>query len=508
MLRTPTHAAQDLRSTLLAIAACLQQENKLQKDEEDATAADELATWISRSIAPVNRLGKDKDEDEGQSSGWEGTTEDDPYDAVAKRCLATSEPGVTALAQIWQYSSKARANILDKDGLVTLIALSDPSEPWSTPTTAARASELLSSQLSTLDTTDFLVESILKAYLQPLFYRSRPSTVTATGRKAEFPEDDLDRKQGLPDDSRRTKPWKYSDLRSIPVLAWAIDRADEKTMVWPLYTPPLLTLIDDPSTRVRARGLRLTAAFLRKLPAPKLRATGLASVFEDAVFPTLSYLPSLTPEDESVALLDPALDALLVLAGKLAAEPERGSEAEGKREERRLLDKILRQGVLSGYFHCPENAGLVEVLVRKTGRVVEALGVASVKHVKDLVPMLKGVIADPFASARPETVAEGVKALQVVIQNCWPRLVEGVWAEEVLVILVLGWVGLLDHDGGKGKEREKGAVDGIREELKKTAQMLAAVAETGGVDLAEKVKPLVAKEPGLAEMFNKEGRTQ
>lgn len=482
----------------------MQHKDRLQKGGEDITAVGELATWIAPSIAPVNRSGKSNVEDEGQPSGWGGTTEDDPYDAIAKRCLATSEPGVTALAQIWQSSSKSRDDVLNNDGLVTLIALSDPAESWSTSTTAALASALLSSQLSTLDAADFLVEAILKGYLQKLFSQSRPSTVTASGRRAEFPEDDLNRQPGLPDDSRGTKPWKYEDLRSIPALAWAVaSRAtDEENMVWPLYIPPLLSLIDDPSTRVRARGLRLAAAFLRRFPGPKLRATGLASVFEDAVFPTLSYLPSLTPEDESVALLGPAFDALLVLAGKLASAAE---QLESAREERRLLDKILRQGVLSGYAHCPEHARVVEVLVRNAGSVVGALGVASVKYLKDLVPMLKGVVADPFASARPRTMMEGVRLLQVVIRNCWPRLVEGVWAEELLGVVVLGWVGSLDHDGGKGKEGEEGEIEGIRQGLRRTAEMLAVVAETGGVDLVEKVKPLVAKEPGLAGLLDKEG---
>lgn len=278
---------------------------------------------------------------------------------------------------------------------------------------------------------------------------------------------------------------------------------------WHLYIPPLLTLLDDPLTRVRSRGLRLATSFLRKFPARKLRATGLASVFEDAVFPTLSYLPSLTPEAESVALLDPAFDALLVLAGQLSVDlVPPGKAGEGKKDERRLLDRILRQGVLSGYFHCPEHPGIVEVLMRKTGRVVEALGLGAVKHLKDLVPMLKGVITDPFAYSRLKTLREGSGAMQVVIQNCWPRLVEGVWAEEMLGIVVIGWVGLLDHEvveGNKEKGQRKGEdLEGITEELRKTVAMLAAVAKSGGVDLSEKVKPLVVKEPGLAGLFNKE----
>ncbi|OIW32451.1 hypothetical protein CONLIGDRAFT_712778 [Coniochaeta ligniaria NRRL 30616] len=487
----------DTRSTLVAIAACLQHIDRLQTDADDTSTARELASWIARSIAPTNNSGKAQDEDSGFPSGYRGTTEDDPYDKVTKRCLSVAEPGLTALTQLWSHSSKTQDDTLDSDSLATLIALSDTSESWTTPTTAVLASNLLQQQLATLDPTTFLVETILKGYLQTLFSKSRPPTVTASGRKAAFPDDDLARKQGLPDDSARTKPWKYADLRSLSVLAWAIAQADQN-LQWPLYIPPLLTLLDDPQTRIRSRGLCLTTSFLSILPAPTLRATGLASVFEDAIFPSLSYLPSLTPEAESVALLDPAFDALLVLAGKLGAGEEEG----GKREERRLLDKVLREGVLAGYFHCPEYPRIVEVLMQRAGDVLAALGLGGVKHLKDLVPVLKSVITDPFAYGRLETVVAGVRALQAVVGNCWPRLVEGVWAEEVLGVVVVGWVRLLDLDE---ERRGRDDVRGIREELRKTAMMMAAVARSGGVDFAEKVGPLVAREPALAELFGLSG---
>ncbi|KAH8912820.1 hypothetical protein BR93DRAFT_922790 [Coniochaeta sp. PMI_546] len=496
---------EDPLSTLVATAACLQHVDRLQTDADDPSTARELASWIARSIAPINRLGKEKDEDGGFLSGYGGATDEDPYDQVVNRCLATIELGLYALTQLWNRASKSRDDILDTDGLVTLIALSDTSESWTTPTTASLASHLLEQQLATLDITTFLVESILKGYLQTLFSKSRPAGVTASGRKAEFPDDDLDRKQGLPDDSRQTKPWKYEDLRSIPVLAWAISQADEN-LPWPLYIPPLLTLLDDPLTRIRSRGLRLTTSFLSKFPASKLRSTGLAPVFEDAISPTLSYLPSLTPEAESIALLDPAFDALLVLASRLAEEaPEDGRVVEedgGGKEARRLLDRVMRRGVLTAYFHCPEYPGVVEVLMRKTRDVVRAMGVGAVKHLKDLVPVFRGVMTDPFAYGRPDTLMQGVRALQVVIENCWPRLVEGVWAEEMLGMVVVAWVHLLDQGGGGMKGAGgKEDIEGIRGELRKTAAMLAAVAKAGGIDLAEKVKLLVAKEPALAELF-------
>ena len=482
--------------------------DRLLYEPEGTTAASDLAEWIASSIAPINKHQPDPND-------IEGSTEPDPYPQISTYLLPLTEPGLLALHHLFHhFDVKSQPLALSPSTVITLISLTDDTQPYSTPLSTDLASGLLFCHLMGRDRPSFPVDTVLTSYLKPLFSSSRPPTVTPSGRKAAFPDNDsLSREPGLPDDSRRTKPWKYVDLRSIPVLTWAIDASpggDEESDMphWPLYIPPLLALLDDPLTRVRASGLRLAAAFLRRFPAPRLRATGLARVFEDAVFPTLSYLPSITPEGESVALLDPGYDALLVLAGRLADRPEPGGEEGGKREERRLLDRMVREGILTGYFHCPEHPGIVEVLMRKTGEVVEALGIGAVKHLKDLVPMLKGVVTDPFASARPAAMREGVKALQKVIEHCWPRLVEGVWSEEVLGIVVLGWVGLLDVDekGNKGKtdvEVEED-IEEIRQELSKTAAMLAAVVRTGGTDLVEKIRPLVDMEPALAGLFKYE----
>src|ERR1700726_550864 len=59
---------------------------------------------------------------------------------------------------------------------------------------------------------------------------------------------------------------------------------------WHLCIPPLLTLLDDPSTVVRVRGLRILSDLLKRIPSKILQQTGLAEVFEDAVMPTLLFL--------------------------------------------------------------------------------------------------------------------------------------------------------------------------------------------------------------------------
>jgi len=58
---------------------------------------------------------------------------------------------------------------------------------------------------------------------------------------------------------------------------------------WFLYTPVLLTLLDDPDTNVRSEGLVLLDEFLGKLPEKILHNSGLAQLFAQAIFPTLLF---------------------------------------------------------------------------------------------------------------------------------------------------------------------------------------------------------------------------
>lgn len=86
------------------------------------------------------------------------------------------------------------------------------------------------------------------------------------------------------------------------------------------------------------------------------------------------YLPSLTPEAESVALLRPAYRALLVLA-KSDTDPRSVSR-------RRLLDKILHDGVFAGFHHASEYISVTEVLMDATAEVVKTLTIYSAKHLQ------------------------------------------------------------------------------------------------------------------------------
>lgn len=307
------------------------------------------------------------------------------------------------------------------DTILTIISFTAPAvtDPWTTQETREIARDLLSQQLLRKFNQSDLIETVLKEYLRPAFSKSRPKTVTASGRKAEYPEED-DPHRGLADDSGEVKPWKYEDHRAIAVFHWVVLTSDVSLATslsacltlgcflpanrpaqsdclskqWPLFIPVLLALLDDGTTRIRRRGLLILDSFLEKFPSNILRDTGLASVFGDAVFPTLHFLPSITPEEESVLLLEAAYTALLSLARKM--EPKAGkAEPQSSAPKSKLLDKVLRDGVFSAYFHVKDHVRIVELLLLQTSKILDEMQISAVKHLK-----VSNVIVAPLLFSR------------------------------------------------------------------------------------------------------------
>ena len=98
-------------------------------------------------------------------------------------------------------------------------------------------------------------------------------------------------------------------------------------------------------------------------------------MFEDAIHPTLLFLPSITPVRESLQLLPVAYEALGALcdARFLAAnDPER----------LKFLDSIIRRGILPGYLHSSQTPALVRILIFELSKTMSRMGIHSVKHLK------------------------------------------------------------------------------------------------------------------------------
>ena len=115
--------------------------------------------------------------------------------------------------------------------------------------------------------------------------------------------------------------------------------------------------------------------FIKLTPSALLQHTGLGEVFYDALMPCLSYLPTLTPEEESIQLLAtvyPTLLALIQTRFPKAISPPK----------MRSFDNILRLGIIKGYALAGEYVKIGEFLVCRMADVVDAMGINSVKHLK------------------------------------------------------------------------------------------------------------------------------
>ncbi|EFX03905.1 hypothetical protein CMQ_833 [Grosmannia clavigera kw1407] len=458
----------------------------------DAASRRTIRTFVARTMAPI--LGNDDDDDDDEATRHGDRTSN--QHAAAMRCSqAVADDAVAVLR--WALADDDTLSPSDNDDvqvLASIIAAAEAGQPWTTGTAAAAAGDLLQRLHPQLPSADWIVDGLLNGYVRPLFARGpRPQGLTSAGRKDQY--GDRGGGGGLASratdsETRAAKPWKYGDLRAVPVFSWALQESDSALVGrhWSLFTPVLLALVDDADTDVRARGLVLLRVFVDRLPdgGRLLRQTGLDSVLAEAVLPTLLFLPRLTPEEESLQLLDPAYDALLAIAAK------------GSTSTSTLFDRILRDGILAGYFHASEHVRVVEVLARQAGRLVEAMGIAATKHLKDVVPLCAAILTDPFAVRHPPVLVAATATLQATLASCWPRLADSPWPLEVVRMLMLCWLNVAEADDNDDRYTQ------LRADLVRAADTQLTILRAAQADVGRVVGPLTVKEPQLAELFRVE----
>lgn len=135
-------------------------------------------------------------------------------------------------------------------------------------------------------------------------------------------------------------------------------------------------MVHDSSTAYKVKGCEILTKFLKTAPTQMLERTGLGEVFQNALMPYLLYLPTLTPEKESLQLLSAVYPTLIALTNaRFAEEKDLASRT-------KAFDQLFRYGVFKGYTHAGENVRIAEFLVYRTTDLVKEMGIASLKHLK------------------------------------------------------------------------------------------------------------------------------
>lgn len=109
--------------------------------------------------------------------------------------------------------------------------------------------------------------------------------------------------------------------------------------------------------------------------------------------------------------------------------------------------------------------------------------------------MFSEILTEPFITQAPRDLSRKVSSVQVVIQNCWPRIAATqAYQDEIIRFLVTCFLNVRDEKLGSAAEAP----------LVKTASMLSTVMKSPGDQaptLEDKVAPLVAREPALSDLF-------
>ncbi|KAG9243773.1 hypothetical protein BJ878DRAFT_104058 [Calycina marina] len=416
-----THTAKnlDVLEHLLILCACLQDSARLSREKGDNTYIQKLSIWISQAILPDSGVIAQSDIASEQAA------------AVAEAIEIAKHIGCYGLKslELLEALDASGASTVSPQILLPCVVYSSR-DTWVSPETRKLARSRLANHEEQISSREFIVDFLLQTFIRPLFSKSRPATVTSAGRKA-MPSSEPPKRFAV-DAEKNNKPWKYEQVYAVALLEWAIEKSTEDLIAqsWNLFIPPILTLLDDGSTSIRVRGLALLTTFLPKFSAKLLQQTGLGPVFEDAIHPTLLFLPSLTPIEESLQLLPAAYTALAALCDARFA-------ATGDSERVKFLDKIVRHGILPGYLHSSESLAIIQVLVHELSNVVSRLGVYSVKHLKDILSVLSAILENPFSTL--DLLRTSIKTLEIIILNSWPRIGESAHRLVILKSLVICW---------------------------------------------------------------------
>jgi tRNA nucleotidyltransferase (CCA-adding enzyme) len=341
-----------------------------------------------------------------------------------------------------------------------------------------------------------LIAHFLRLTLRPLFAQApRNPEITAQGRMKMG--DGLSKRfgsEGIVDEE--SKLWK-KEKWALPLLRWVCASLDAEVVEreWGSLIPPILTVVDDTDVKARAKGAELLRLLLVATPPILLRRTGLAPLFEESLYVSATYLPTLTPEEDSITILNATLPALLVLANAAhPAPPSPPGDAVAHSTRIASLDKILRKAVLLPHNHANEHVRITKTLLSHLPAIVHSMGIDSVKHLKDLVPLLSHVLSEPLGPAYPPLLLAAARGMDAVILNGWPRI--GRWRAEILRGVSVAWIRLAEEG-----EAEEGFED-VRHSLRNVVGTLKeAVTIDAQVDWGGDTSVLVGADERLAELF-------
>lgn len=458
---------------------------------------------------------------------------------------------------------------MDEDQVLYVLSTSPRKESTSRKALRHAANDLISNNSPRAQNMDKLpgtLLDLLSQIIKPMFTATKHPSLTSTGRKnlvalppaslgpqfVAFENDDDD-----DEDEGGSKAWKSPF--TAPVLEYVLSSysilsppTHRKTTIeahFHLLVPPLLNMIDDADVRYKARGCALLARLcgvLTGVQSDMLLRTGLGEVFVDALKANFMLLPTLTPEEDSLAVLRASYPAYLALvdatympaptptptptATPISASKPISTTTPSSTTLRNAtttvtpsnpslttLTVLYRHGILASLTHLSSSsilsstisAPLTTFLLTQIPPIFRRLGVSSVRHLQTLLPLLRASLMDPFTLAAPGMVLAVFDVLEVVVEVCRERVRER-WALEILRGLVGCWCNCLDEldpgtgtkSGSRGRDATSERGSDIKSVLQRAKDLVRSLSDVVDEQDWHAVREeLVQEEPDLKKLF-------
>lgn len=355
-----------------------------------------------------------------------------------------------------------------KDALDVVMAWQLRHPETTDPTYAIEAVRASRSEKNDSELSSRLAFHFLKLTIPPFFPQNEPKTSALEA-------------------SRQRVPWKDGGSKHMfELLEWVISVLERKQIeeAWHFMVPPILKVADDMDVKWKVEGCRLLRSLLNRVrlsgvkdvstnkrPTGQnsgdfLMRTGYHNVFAETLFPMLAYIPSITPEKDSVALFTELLPALTSLSLLLPVE------AGTRTNKNAFLDRMLRDGIYSPIAHFPTPSmypELATTILAHLPIILDNMGIDSVKHLHILIPLLCSNLQEPFVMSHEPLLMTSLKALQAVMRNSWPRIAG--YRCEILMGLCLLWGRCIEEN----KKKDDKEVKPVEEVIRDLVAMLDAI---------------------------------
>lgn len=359
---------------------------------------------------------------------------------------------------------------------------------------------------------------LLSNIIKPLFSQSKPEKLTSTGRKNLVTNDPLPasvtRFAGLFDDKPQPawkNGWTGALLRYILHSYNKIgDRVVRKKTIeaqFYLIVPAILHQLDDSDVTYKCSGcncLKALSDLLTDVESTILRRSGLTDVFVDALKSDFSMIPTLTSEEESLRLFQAMYPAYRALVKARFVYTVKDKKEEAARQQ--CLTLLLRHQLLYSLTHLSTGSGsgatlsvqLSVFLISQIGPLFRDMGIASVIHLQDVLPLLRNVVSDPFATSTPELLLASIRTMQEIVQVCWPRI-RDVWWGEVLRGSVSCYLNVIDEEEDTNVAARKQKYEQVKFEVR---ILTCLIEDVVGQPFKQSKEALLHEEPELKGLFD------